>query len=243
VTQPPDYILRANFNSAFGGTLSNMYLEAGQMIGPIDTTKTWTTHFTANSWTSPQDQITAGYPIYIEPSVSSGTYTEIYDYGTTLPAVLVTITPTTTVIAGSETLTCQIYTSPDNITYTAMPAGFSALCTAFRYIKFVITMTGTPGANVMAINNINVKLNIKQRMDSGQGTSVVGGVTMTFGYPFIEADVPVVQAAGLDSHSKPYFCAVIYTGPPNPTTFSVRIFDSTGTEVAGVNFSWTARGY
>jgi hypothetical protein len=243
VTQPPDYILRANFNSAFGGTLSNMYLEAGQMIGPIDTTKTWTTHFTANSWTSPQDQINAGYPVYIEPSVSSGTYTEIYDYGTTLPAVLVTITPTTTVVAGSETLTCQIYTSPDNVTYTAMPAGFSALCTAFRYIKFVITMTGTPGANVMVINNINVKLNIKQRMDSGQGTSVVGGVTMTFGYPFIEADVPVVQAAGLDSHSKPYFCAVIYTGPPNPTNFSVRIYDSTGTEVSGVNFSWTARGY
>src|SRR5581483_5337811 len=110
-----------------------------------------------------------------------------------------------------------------------MPAGFSALCTAFRYIKFVITMTGTPGANVMVINNINVKLNIKQRMDSGTATiAAPGGTTVNFGYPFIEADCPVVQAAGLDSHSKPYFCAVIYTGPPNPTSFQVRIYDSTG---------------
>ena len=55
----------------------------------------------------------------------------------------------------------------------------------------------------------------------------------------------MVQAAGLDTHGKPYFVAVIYSGPPNPTSFQVRIYDSTGTEVSSgsVNFSWTARGY
>jgi len=243
VLQPPDYILRTNFNSALGGTLSNLYLEQGALIGPVDTTKTWATHFTSNSWTSPADQIAAGYAVYAEPSVSTGTYTEIFDYGTVLQATTVTITPNSSIVAGSEALSCQIYTSTDNVTYTASAAGFSALCSNFRYIKFVITVTGTPGANLVQISQINVKLAIKQRTDSGQSTSVIGGVTVNFGYPFIEADTPVIQPTGLDSHSKPFFAAVIYSGPPNPTSFVVRIFDSTGTEVSGVNFSWTARGY
>lgn len=124
-----------------------------------------------------------------------------------------------------------------------MPAGFSALCANFRWVRYVLTVTGTPGANLNAIDGINIKLSIKQRTDSGQGTSVIGGATVTFGYPFIAADTPVVQANGVDAFGKPYFCAVIFAGTPNPTTFSVRIFNSAGTEVAGVNFSWTARGY
>lgn len=241
--QPPDYILRTNFNSALGGTLSNMYVENGNLIGPVNTSLTFAAHFTGNSWTSPQDQINAGYPIYIEPSVASGTYTEVYDYGAVLQATNVTITPNASYPAGTEALSCQISTSTDNITYTPAAAGFSALCSNFRYIKFVLTVTGTPGANLVSISQINVKLSIKQRMDSGQSTSVIGGVTVSFGYPFIEADVPVIQAQGLDSHSKPYTVAVIYSGPPNPTSFGVRIFDSAGTEVSGVVFSWTARGY
>lgn len=252
VLQPPDYILRTNYNSGLGittpsgvlsATLSNLYAEQGALVGPVDPTQTWATHFTSHSWTSPADQISAGYAIYAEPSVSSGTYTEVFDYGTVLQATTVTITPNVTAIAGAEVLSCQIYTSTDNITYTAVAAGFSALCSNFRYIKYVITVTGTPGANLVQITQINVKLSIKQRTDSGQSTSVIGGVTVNFGYPFIEADTPVIQPNGLDSHGKPFFAAVIYAGLPNPTSFVVRIFDSTGTEVSGVNFSWTARGY
>jgi hypothetical protein len=243
ILQPPDYVLRTNFNSALGGTLSNMYIEQGNLIGPVNTATTFGAHFTGNSWTSPQDQITAGYAVYVEPSVSSGTYTEVFDYGTVLQATNVTITPNATLVAGTETLTCQIYTSLDNITFTAVAAGFSALCANFRYIKFVLTITGTPGANLVSISQINVKLSIKQRMDSGLGTSVAGGVTVNFGYPFIEADYPMVQAGGVDTFGKPYTVAVIYTGPPNPTSFGVRIFNSAGTDVSGVPFSWTARGY
>ncbi len=243
VNQPPDYILRTNFNSALTGTLSNMYMEAGALIGPVNTSTTWATHFTGNGWASPQDQITAGYPIYAEPSVTSGTYTETFDYGTIVAATLVTITVNSTALAGTESVSCVISTSPDNVTYTPQPAGFSALCAAFRYVRFVVTVSGSPGANLIQINAINVKLSIKQRMDSGLSTSIVGGVAVNFGYPFIEADYPMVQAGGLDAFSKPYTVAVIYTGAPNPTSFSVRIFNSAGTEVAGVPFSWTARGY
>ena len=246
VTQPPDYVLKVNYNSTFSGTLSNMYLENGAMIGPYDTTQTWATHFTGHSWTSPNDQITAGYPIYAEPSLASGSYTETYDYGTSIPASIITVTPTYNILAGSESITCQISTSPDGTTWTALTAGFSGLGTSFRYVKFVLTVSGTAGANLIQITNINLKLNIKQRMDSGQSTSVVSGtsgVTVNFNYPFIEADYPDVQPGGLDSHNLPWRPAVIYSGPPNPTSFAVRMFDSAGVETAGVPFSWKTRGY
>lgn len=244
VNQPPDYILRANFNSTLAGSFSNMYMENGAMIGPVNTTTSWATHFSGNSWTSPQDQVTAGYPLYAEPSVTTGTYTETYDYGTTLQATLVTITPTYNILAGSESLSCVISSSPDGTTWTAQPSGFSALCSNFRYIRFVITTTGLAGANLIQITSINVKLNIKQRTDSGAGTvTATGGTAVTFGYPFISADTPVVQVAGLDAFSKPFAAAVIYVGGVNPTGFSVRVFNSAGTEVSGVTFSWTARGY
>ena len=252
VLQPPDYILRTNYNSGLGITtppgvlstaVSNLYAEAGALVGPVDLTTTWATHFTSNSWTSPNDQVTAGFPLYAEPSISNGTFTEVFDYGTVLQATTVSITPTATILAGSEALTCQIYQSTDNVTYTAAAAGFSALLANFRYIKYVITVTGVPGANLAAITAINVKLSIKQRNDSGQSVSVLGGVTVPFGYPFIEADVPQIQCVGLDTHGKPWIPAVIYSGPPNPTNFVVRVYDSSGVETAGVTFSWQVRGY
>jgi hypothetical protein len=253
ILQPPDYVLRVNYNSGLtlttppgvlSATVASLYFENGALVGPVDLTQTWASHFVNNGWASPDAQVSAGYAIYAEPSTASGSYTEVFDYGVVLQATTVTITPTYTIVAGSESLSCQIYTSTDNSTYTAASAGWSALCSNFRYIKYVVTATGVPGANLVELSGINVKLSIKQRTDSGQGISTApSAVTVTFGYPFIEADYPQVQCGGLDSHGKPWVPAVVYSGPPNPTTFQVLVFDSTGVETAGVPFSWTARGY
>ena len=238
--QPPDYILRTNFNSALGGTLSNLFLSNGTLIGPVDTTTTWATHFTGNAWASPQDQITAGFPIYIEPGLTTGTYTETYDYGSTIGATTITLTVNSTAVAGTDTVTCQISTSPDNITYTALAAGFSALAsTSFRYVKFVVTITGSAGANIIQINQITVKLAMKAKTDNGSGTAAATtGVAVTFNSAFASADTPNVQPNG----STPLIPVVIYAGGANPTGFTVHLYNLAGTDVGGA-FSWTVRGY
>lgn len=50
VTQPPDYVLKSNYNSNFTlGYNTNLYFENGSLIGPVNTTQTWSAHFLAGS--------------------------------------------------------------------------------------------------------------------------------------------------------------------------------------------------
>jgi hypothetical protein len=245
VSQPPDYVLKVNYDSTFAGTLTKMYVENGAMIGPVDLTQTWASHYTTNGWTTPAAQVAAGYSLYAEPAHTSLTcsYQETFDYGTTLSACIITITPTYTVLDGTVAAACQIYSSTDGTTWTTLSSGFSALATSFRYVKYLVKFTGGSLSSLVKVTNINVKLNTKQRTDSGAGTSNSTGVTVNFNYPFIDADTPFVQANGLDTHSKPWVAAVEFTDVPNPTSFIVHIYDSTGVQTSGVSFSWTARGY
>lgn len=245
VNQPPDYILRANIDSTFSGTKSNMLLEGSRLLAPVDTARTWTQHYSGAGYSTPQDKINAGFPIFVNPSVTTASYTEDIDYGSTLPATTIVVTPNTTLISGSVAVSVQIkWKLNAGDPWTSGAAGASSvLATNFRYVQVIVTFTATAGANLIALNGLNIKLSAKLRSDSGTGTSSVGGVTVNFGYPFLYADTPRVQANGLDAFSKPYQPAVIYSSVPNPTSFSVRIFNSAGTEVSGVTFSWEAKGY
>jgi hypothetical protein len=259
VNQPPDYVFRNNYDSDLNGgdpagltvtnTLTNFYLEQGKLLGPVDTSASWTTHYTGNSWTTPDAQIAAGYPIYNNPSLTTGTYEEIIDYGSTIPATVITATLNTLIITGSVTVTPTISWKL-NVTdsWTLLTAGLSSALIAadFRYVRISYVFTCTAGANLIRINSLNVKLAVKLRNDSGfaAGTSnyTTGGIVITFSYPFVAADTPIVQPNG----ATPLLPIVIYTATPNPTTFTVRLYTAFGTELAAgqsYNFSWTVRGY
>lgn len=240
IAQPPDYILRTQINSTFTGTLTNMFVEAGQLIGPVDTSESFATHFTSHGWASPQDQISAGYPLYIEPGLSSGSYDETFDYGAVLPSSTITVTVGTTAIAGTVTLSAQIYYKTAlGDPWTAAPAGtLSVLATNFRYVRALLTFNATAGANLIALNSLTLKLASKLKTDSGAGTAAIGGSAVSFNVPFLSADTPLVQPDG----STPLIPVVIYSGGPNPTGFTVKLYNTSGADVGGT-FSWTARGY
>ncbi|MEO8804634.1 MAG: phage tail protein [Burkholderiaceae bacterium] len=240
INQPPDYVLRNNYDSALGGTLVNFYLASGAILGPVDTTKTWATHFTSNSWATPADQITAGFPIYADPSVTSGSYEEVIDYGASIPPTVVTATLNSTLITGAVTVACTMSWKLNiGDAWTVLPAGTSsALIPQFRYVRVHYDFTCTAGANLIQINGLNVKLAIKLRNDSGAGTASVGGTAVTFGYAFVAADTPIVQPNG----ATPLIPVVIYSGGANPTGFTVKLYNLSGTDVGG-SFSWTVRGY
>jgi len=266
VNQPPDFILRSDIYSTFTGTLVNAYFENGLILLPANTSQTFATHFTANSWTTPAAQIGAGEPIYISPSLTTASYEEIINYGAVIPTTIASSLIAVTAISGVVTPTCTIsWKLLSGDAWTVLPSGTNALISSnFQYVRYHWDFATTAGANLIRIISLEYKLSIKLRNDSGTvaintgnysvptvGQQFYGIVstpvtTITFGYPFIYADTPVVTVNGLDTHGKAYTAAVLYINAANPTKFYVQVFDSTGAQVsssAGVSFSWTARGY
>lgn len=243
VNQPPDYILRNNFDSVFGGTLTNMYLENGAMLGPVDTTETWASHFSSRGWTSPDSQIAAGYPLYIQPSVTSGAYEEQIDYGVVLPSTVVTVTLASTVLAGSVAATCTIsYKTNVGDAWTVATPGVTTLFIAggFRYLRVQFAFTCTAGANLIRVTGLNVRVSNRLKTDSGTFTitNAAAGATVPFNVAFLDADTPICQPAG----ATPLIPVVDFSDVPNPTGFNVKLYNQAGTAVTGSG-SWTARGY
>lgn len=242
INQPPDYILRSNIDSALGGTLSNLYWESGAIYGPVPA-ETFGAHFTNRSWSTPQNQVDAGYPKYYQPSTTAGYYEETIDYGAVLPATTITATLAWQVVDGAVSITPTIsYKAAAGDAWTNAAAGSSSVLAAgFRYVKVRYDFAAAAGANLIRITGLNVKLSIKLKTDSGAGNANAGdagGTVVSFNVAFIDADTPLVQPGG----TTPVIPVVDFTDVPNPTTFKVLLFDRNGNRVSGP-FSWTARGY
>jgi predicted phage tail protein len=109
VNQPPDYVLQLNQNSTWAGAETNIYTDSvlGQIVN-VNTTETWEGHFTSRGYTSPQDQINAGFTYYLMPSTTTAAYEEEFDYGTVLAGTKVSATLTSSTVAGSTTITPTI---------------------------------------------------------------------------------------------------------------------------------------
>lgn len=243
VNQPPDYILRVNINSALSGTLVNAMLTSGSLLMPVNTTETWSQHFSNNGYATPQAQITAGNPLYINPSLTSAGYTEIYDYGSTLPATNIAATLNATTLSGTVTPTCTISYSNTSAAgpWTDGTVGATAvLATNFRWVKVAFTFAATAGANLMRVDGLNIRLSTKQHTDSGTGTisNATTGLAVTFGQSFISADTPIVQPGG----TTPLIPVVDYVGGVNPTGFTAYLYTLAGVKTVG-SFSWSVRGY
>lgn len=196
VSQPPNFVFNAEYNSTFSGIKTNAVIEANtdKLILPVDTSETWESHFSANSWTNPSDQVAAGYPVFIQPGDTTGSYVEVFDYLSELASSQATLSLGGTVIAGNPILSHIISTSLDGITYTDYPGSNSVFATNFRYIKISITIAqGTPGS-MYRIDSVNVRLDSKQKSDSGNvvakyntsnGTDIYGTI-INFNQEFID---------------------------------------------------------
>ncbi|NDC36311.1 MAG: hypothetical protein EBZ51_13290, partial [Synechococcaceae bacterium WB9_2_112] len=125
-----------DINSTFGGTSTNLTANAGGLLATIDTTETWQSHFTSRGWTTPQDQVTAGFSIYAMPSTTSGSYVEEFDYGTVLAGTKITSTLTRQAVAGSVTVTptLSVKTTAGGA-WTDYANTESLYATSFRYVK------------------------------------------------------------------------------------------------------------
>ena len=207
VNQPPDYVLtgdiyRDNFNvTSYGSntitsTRSNIVksdalgtIGINKLIGPMSPTQTFETHFTGNSWTIIQDQVTAGYPVYAQPSTNTGTLTEVIDYGIIFNTnQYVSIATDISNISGTTgTYQVILSTSTDGITYTSASsavqpgtnsnATFGVFASSFRYVKVeIILNSNTTGIDLLRINDYRLKLSIKYTNDGGSGQVSDNGI-------------------------------------------------------------------
>jgi Putative phage tail protein len=189
VAQPPDFVLYGQFASAFAGTKSSAVLEAGAVVLPVNTTETWDQHFTSHTWTSPQDQITAGYPVFIQPSNSPGYYEETFDFGTVLASSRVSIAYNTTTVAGTPLIVPTLSTSANGTTWLDNAGQTQVFATNFRYVKVRITVTDSAGTGIATLNSLAVTLDAKLKTDAGTTSCVstdASGTVANFNSVFVD---------------------------------------------------------
>ncbi len=251
VTQPPDYVLAVNWVSTFSGVKSNARLEGGALTLPINLTETWAQHFTARAWASPAAQISAGYPIYIQPGATPGYYEESFDYGTTLAAMKISVAYLLSTVAGTLTAAVTITVALD-AGYTVGVQTFNAalaFAVNFRYVRVRVTVTATNDSGIGRLSNLLVTLDAKLKTQSGAvsanaadsgGTTVylTDDRTITGIKNFV--DVEAITLTALSTTAK--YVVYDFTDTPNPLSFKILMFDSAGARATGT-VSYTVRGY
>ena len=142
VTQPPDYELRADYTSTLPGTKTEVSLIAGPRLLCNVRTESYQQHFADRGWSNIQDQINAGYPLYIQPSAPVGSYVEIIDYGLVISNTALTVTYNSVLVAGlGVTIVAQIETSTDGVSYTAPVVATTLFVASLRYARLTFTFT------------------------------------------------------------------------------------------------------
>lgn len=243
VTAPPDYQLILDYNSPFAGTRSNFVADAvaGGNVVPVNSTETFAQHFTNNSFTSPQDQVTAGFPYYVQPSSASGYYEEEIDYGTVVPASRITALLTYTNISGTVTATPSIsYKELVGDPWTTITGQTSVFATNFRYVKIRYDFAASTTTSFALVTTLNVKLDVKLKNDAGTASVFAadsGGTTVNFNVPFL--DVSSITVTPLATALR--IAVYDFVDVPNPTSFKILLFDSAGNRVNGT-VGWSVKG-
>jgi hypothetical protein len=251
VNQPPDYVLATNYVSAFAGTKSNAVFDNGFLVLPVNTTETWESHFTTRGWAGPAAQVSAGYPVYIQPGATTGFYEEIFDYGATLAAMKVTVSYLLSTVAGSV--------SSDVVVSVALDSGFTSNVQTFpsaqgyginfRFVKVRVNVTATNDQGIAQLANLAIKLDTKLKNQAGAvfaSASDSGGTTVfltedrtsTGPKTFIDVESITVAAQG----TTPLYAIYDFTDTFDPLSFKILLFNSSGTRVSGT-VSYSVRGF
>lgn len=251
INQPPDYVLQSTFHSTLTGTGTNVSIDLTtdpvELVGPVDGSRTWAQHFTDNGWTTIDDQIAAGFPIYAQPSLHGGTpdgsYLEQIDFGSIFASTIVTVTFNFNqlMLGHDVVVVVKMSWSPDNITYTSYTSGASQFAANIRYLRFKLELTTADTKALIEIFNVIVSLQVKREEDGGSITAVstdVGGTSVLFNKTFHDIDsITATPRSALE----PYAVIINFTDIPDPLGFSVLVYDHSGNRVTKL-LDWKARG-
>ena len=250
VSQPPDFVLYSNLTLDWTGTKTNCFNDAGTLVVAPNTTETYSAHFTSHSWTTPSAQVTAGNPIFIQPTLATASYVQTFNMGTTVPSTKITLDLSNAVtVTGTVTITPTISTYNSTTGWTDFPAGqISVFATNFSQVK--VTLNFAIASNgVMRIPTAAAKLDVKLKTmqdivacnaaDSG-GTTVYITDTKASGGNAVFIDVQAISVTPQGT-TTPLIAIYDFTDVPNPTSFKILLYNTSGARQSG-NVSWIVRG-
>jgi hypothetical protein len=260
VAEPPDFVFNANFISDFTGTKSSAGFDGSVLALPINTTETFEEHFTTRSWVSPQSQVTAGFPIFIQPTNASGFYEEVFDFGQPLASSRVLLSIEGIAIAGSPVVIPNISLSLDNSTYVDYNGVTDVFGTNFRYIKVkVVVNSAPPNVGLFEITQLSVRLDAKLKSDTGKisaSSSDTLGSIVNFTKEFIDvqsinlsplATTPIIAVYDIkdDFASGTYsvssgVCTVTINSHGLITGQDLKFFTNSGAAISGI---YTVTGF
>lgn len=245
VQQPSDFVLLSTLTSTFSGTKTNCAVEVvsgvTSLLACINTTQQFQDHFITPGWASPQAQVTAGYALFVEPSLTTGSYVEVFDFGSIVSNIIVVLNWNLNIIVGSVgTTTCTIETSTDNITYTAPVTGTTKFATSVRYVRFTMNFVGASDKSLAYFYNLQCLLNVHYEQDGGIITANAGDVGGTV-VTFTKAFKSILAIALTANAVVAVFPVYDFAFPLNPTTFKVLVYDAAGVR-ATASVTWIARG-
>lgn len=246
VKTPPDFQLYATFILLLNGTYTDTIQITGPKILASIITESWDDHFINNSWTTIQDQIDAGYPLYQQPSKATGSpngsYEEKIDYGGVFSNLIVSITYNYNIPdPGHEvTIVIKMAVSDDDISYSAFTTGAVQFFGSLRYLKVKLEFTAADDRALVEVFNVVARLDVKREQDGGIVNAVstdATGTTVNFNKPFKDIDSIDVSLMGTTAG----YATVNFTDVPSPTSFKVLAFNSIGVRVTA-DVRWIARG-
>lgn len=242
VNAPPDFELQDRRITNLNGTCVNTVRlpTIPSILACTYTNLSWESHFQSFGFATIQDQINAGYPIYIQPSVLTGSYEEVIDYLTVITNTIVTINYQYVQIVPNVEMVIMLSYSEDNITYTPFVVGNSQFIPSFRYLKMRLEFTGSDDHALAEFSMIQITLDVKREIDSGFVIALAtdpNGTHVTFNKPFKDIDSVTCTADSIE----PIDVIYDFLDVPNPTGFQVYAMDTTGNRVTYL-VSWKARG-
>jgi hypothetical protein len=170
------------FNSALDGTRVNA-VGVDELI-VCAKVESLADHFANNGWSSFQDQIDAGYPFYLEPSLLSASYAESFDCGRHVVRARVTVTFDWVKIDGDVQIIAGIGTVPQLVTLQtsddsdivtsddftiildsfdladigASTYGYRQTIEDFQILRLTLTFTGRNNKSLFKLSNLAVSI-------------------------------------------------------------------------------------
>ena len=245
VTQPPDFELQSSIDSVFDGTKTNVVLIDGVLAACV-VNETYQDHFINNSWSTPQDQVDAGYPQFIQPTAATGLYEEPdIDYGAVITNVIANVSFATGLPENQQSsvvvVSTKMWGSPDDIDWSDGPhTSASHFFPSLRYLRVHVLFSSTDDLSLIFLNSLHITLSVKREDDGGETACLATdatGTPETFNKPFL--DIDTITATAKSTVEKNVI--VDFVDVPNPTGFSIYVFDSAGSRV-NATVEWKARG-
>lgn len=240
VANPTDFELQDELVSDLSGTKVNAILDIDRLIAPVDTTETWSDHFSTNGWTTIQDQIDDGYPLYIQPVPLTASYEEVFDFGAIFTNTVVSVSYLSNIISGSVILSFELEFSDDNVTYTSPVTGLVNFVESVRYVRVTVNFAAADDTSLMEFYEFHVTLNVHREIDSGRDIAVssdTDGTEFLFNKAFKDVDSITLTT----DTTEPVIAIYEFDDIPDPVSFFVKAFDSSGKRIT-YPISWKARG-